>query len=219
MDQQKKKQLIVTIAAIVAFVLGIVLFVIAVAVDMNTVAKVLLILISVLALALAVELFFLYRFMQDSCPNYFLFDGKANRNVPLQKLTFQMINARMNRYLAAFAPSEGRIWTDNVLDNPNLQMAEAYRPLVSYKLLYDLAELDVDNGWKCFENASEGTIEFMAASIEKIGDSAMAKNLRQFKQSKPINLKAVRDYLVSNRKYLQSRIYRYVVDHIGQFNM
>ena len=86
-----------------------------------------------------------------------------------------------------------------------------------YKLLFDLAERDFDAGWKCFDLASDETVDFIAAAIELNGDTEMAKTLRQFKASKPTNLKHVRDYLVGNRKYLQSKIFRYTVDNIEKF--
>ena len=130
-----------------------------------------------------------------------------------------MINSKMNRYLSGFAPSEGKIWTDRVLDNPYLEMEAVYKPLVAYKLLYDLAERDVDAGWKCFDYASDDTVEFLAAALEMNGDTQFAGKLRQFKQSKPVNLKYVRDYVVANQRYLQSKIQRYVVDHIDEFEL
>ena len=135
------------------------------------------------------------------------------------KLNFQMVNNRMNRYLSGYAPSEGKIWTDRVLDNPYLEMDSVYKPLVAYKLLYDLAERDIDAGWKCFDMASDETVEFLAGAMDMNGEQQLASNLRQFKSSKPTNLKAVRDYLVANQKYLQNKMYHYVVDHIDEFEL
>lgn len=215
--EQKKIRLIVGIASIVAAVLFVVLLILGICYDGSTLAKTLLIIISVLVLALAGELGYLFMLFGDTKPNYFLFNSNSNRNIAVQKLTFQNINVRMNRYLAAYAPSEGKIWTDRVFDNPYLEMDDAFKPLVGYKLLFDLAERDFDAGWRCFDLASDETVNFIASAIEMNGEADMAKVLREFKSAKPTNLKHVRDYLVGNRKYLQSKMFKYTVDNIDLF--
>ncbi|MBQ7383619.1 MAG: hypothetical protein IJV72_02370 [Clostridia bacterium] len=214
---QKKIRLIVGIASIVAAILFVVLLVVGIVYDGSGLAKALLIIISVLVLALAAELGYLFLLFGDTKPNYFLFNSKTNKNIAVQKLTFQTINVRMNRYLAAYAPSEGKIWTDRVFDNPYLEMDDAFKPLVGYKLLFDLAERDFDAGWRCFDLASDETVNFIASAIELNGETDMANALREFKAIKPTNLKHVRDYLVGNRKYLQSKMFRYTVDNIDLF--
>lgn len=217
MNQQKKIRMIIGIAALVAVVLAIVLLVVGILYSGGVLAKTLLIVISVVVLLLAFELGYLFMLFGDTKPNYFLFNSKTNRNMSVQKLTFQILNVRMNRYLAAYAPSEGKIWTDRVLDNPYIEMDEAFKPLVGYKLLFDLAERDFDAGWKCFDLASDDTVEFIAAAIELNGEADIAKNLRELKAVKPTNLKHVRDYLVGNRKYLQSKMFKYAVENIDKF--
>ena len=217
MKQQEKIKLIVGIGAIVAAILAIVLLIVGIIYNGGTLAKVLIFVISFFVLALAAELGYLFMLFGNTKANYFLFNPKTNRNIAPQKLTFQIINIRMNRYLSTFASSEGKIWTEGVLDNPDLEMDEAFKPLVSYKLLFDLAERDFDAGWRCFDLASDNTVEFICAALDSCGDAELAKNLRDFKSIKPTNMKYVRDYLVANRKYLQSKMFRYTADNIDKF--
>ncbi len=217
MDKQNKIRLTVGIAAIVAMILFVVLLIVGIVYDGGTFSKVLLIIISVLCLALSLELGYLYFLFGSTKPNYFLFNSKTNRNMSPQKLTFQIINVRMNKYLSAYAPSEGKIWTDGVFDSPYLSMDDAFKPLVAYKLFFDLAERDFDAGWKCFDLASDQTVEFLASALEMNDDHEIAKNIRQLKFSKPTNLKYVRDYLVGNKRYLQSRMHKYTMDNINLF--
>lgn len=214
---QQRTRLIVGIASIVAAVLFLVLFIVGIIYDGGTLSKVFLFIIAVLCLLLAAELGYLFMLFEETKPNYFLFNTQTNKNISVQKLTFQMINVKLNRYLSQFAPSEGKIWTERVLDNPYLDIDEVYKPLVAYKLLYDLAERDFDAGWKCFEIASDETVSFIASAIEANGDGEMAKTLVQFKSSKPTNMKHVRDYIVGNRKYLHSKIFKYTVENINKF--
>ena len=214
---QKKLKLILAIASGVALVAAIVLFVLSLTVIQNVVTRVIMIVTSVLFLALAVEVFYLFMITGDSRANYFLYDSRQGRNISVQKLAFQTVNVRMNRFLSGYAPSEGKLWTDKILDNPYLEMDEAFKPLVAYKLLFDLAEHDSEGGWKCFEMASYETVDFLCTALESGGDDEMARNLRQMKTSAPVNLKYVRDYLVSNRQYLKEKMRRYVCENIQKF--
>ena len=170
-----------------------------------------------LCLAIAVLGAYLLMLMQDRKQNYFLYSYQSKRNIPVQKLTFQIVNSRMNRYLSGYASSEGKIWTERVLDNPYLEMNDVFKPLVAYKLLFDLAEYDSDNGWKLFEIASVETVDFICKGLEMNNDKEFASTLRQVKASKPLNLKFVRDYLVKNKKYMQKRMFVYVYDNIQSF--
>ena len=217
MKQQEKIKLIVLIGSIVAAILAVALLIVGIVYSGGTLAKVLIFVISFFVLALAGELGYLFMLLGNTKANYFLFNPKTNRNIAPQKLTFQIINVRMNRYLSNFASSEGKIWTDGVLDDPTLEMDDAFKPLVAYKLLFDLAERDFDAGWKCFDLASDATVEFICAALDTSADEELAKNLRDFKGVKPTNMKYVRDYLVSNRKYLQSKMFRYTADNIDKF--
>ncbi|MBO5682882.1 MAG: hypothetical protein J6S10_02795 [Clostridia bacterium] len=217
MKNQEQTKLIVGIGSILAAVLAVALLMVGIFYSGALLTKVLIIVISVFVLALAGELGYLFMLFKSTKANYFLFNPKTNRNIAPQKLNFQIINARMNRYLSTFAASEGKLWMTGILENPELDMDQAFKPLVGYKLLFDLAERDFDAGWKCFDMATDQTVEFICVSIEANGETELANALREFKRNKPTNLKCVRDYLVTNRKYLQSKMFRYVVDNIDKF--
>jgi hypothetical protein len=214
---QKKLKMILAIVSGIALLAAIVVLVLSFTVIQNIVTRIIMIITAVLFLALAGEVFYLFWMAGDSRANYFLYDSRQGRNIPVQKLAFQTVNVRMNRFLSGYAPSEGKLWTDKILDNPYLEMADAFKPLVAYKLLFDLAEHDSESGWNCFELASYETVEFLCHALETSGDDEMAQNLRQMKAATPINLKYVRDYLVRNRQYLKEKMRRYVCDNIQQF--
>ena len=99
MKQQEKIKLIVGIGAIVAAILAIVLLIVGIIYNGGNLAKVLIFVISFFVLALAAELGYLFMLFGNTKANYFLFNPKTNRNIAPQKLTFQIINIRMNRYL------------------------------------------------------------------------------------------------------------------------
>lgn len=209
--------MILGIASGVGAAVAVALLIVGITYSGGTLVKVLLFVTAFLVLLLAGEIFYLFMLTRDTKPNYFLFNSKTNRNIPVQKLTFADVNSRMNKYLSTYAPSEGKLWTDRALDNPYIDMDTNFRPIVAYKLLYDLAEFDSEAGWKCFLLASDETVEFIANGLEQNAESEMAKTIKQLKASKPLNLKYVRDYLVGNRKYIQRKMFKYVTDNIDEF--
>ncbi len=215
---QNKLKMIFGIGSIAAAVVAIVLFFVSLfAIEDVAFLEVTLYVSAALCLALAVEFGYMFFVEKDSTPNYFLYHAQSKRNIPVQKLNFQIVNGRMNRYLSGYASSEGKLWTDRVFDNPYLEMESKFKPAVAYKLFYDLAERDAEPGWKCFEIASDETVEFLCVALEQNNDHDMAKTIRMMKKANPINMKQVRDYIVNNRNYLKSKLYRYIYDHIQLF--
>ena len=216
---QNRLKMFLGIAAGVLAVVAIVLFVVAFAVIDTTATRVVMIIAAVLSLIMAALLGYLMLLANDTAPNYFLYDSASKRNIPVQKLTFDTVNVRMNRCLSGYAKSEGKLWTDRILENPSLDMDDSFKPLVAYKLLYDLAAHDAEIGWKCFDYASYETVGFLCDALEMNNDNEMADALRQMKNGLNVkcDIKHVRDYLVSNLAYLKDRMFRYVRDNIEQF--
>lgn len=216
MNRDKIKMILLA-ASIFFAVVAILMLVFGIVLDMNTLPRVIIIIISLLSFALAAELGYFLYLLADTKPNYFLYSSQAKRNISVQKLTFDTVNSRMNRYLSGFASSEGKVWNDRVLDNPYIEMGAEFKPLVAYKLLYGLAEKDSEAGWRCLENASDETILFICNGLAENGDKEFASNIHQMMSDKPVNIKPVRDYLVRNRKYIQSKMFKYVYANIEKF--
>ncbi len=216
---QKKLTLILTVVAAVFAVLAVVLLVFGIIYDgAYAFTQIFMIVSGVLCFALAGELVFLSRFAgKNEAPNYFLFDSSAKKNISADKLTPTVVHNRMNKYISAFAPSEGKLWTDGILESDELDMDDAFKPLVAYKLLFDLAEWDIEKGWKCFENASFETVDFVCSCLEMNNELEVAGNIRKMKQVRPFNVKYIRDYLVSNKGYLQTKMLMYVRENLEEF--
>lgn len=215
---QNKLKMIFGIGAIISAVVSIALFLIAfLAVGDQAFLKTTMIIVAAVCAVLCAEFAWMFWAEKDDKQNFFLYNPQTGRNMPVQKLSFQVVNGRMNRFLSAYASGESKLWTDRVFDNPYLEMADHYKPAVAYKLFFDLAERDAEIGWRCFEAASEETVDFLCAALDQNEDYEMAKTIRMMKKSKPMNLKQVRDYLVNNRNYLKGKLFRYVHDHIQLF--
>ncbi len=214
---RKKLMVIVGVAAAFFAIVAVVLFVLGLVLELQILPKTVLIIISVLCLALAGELGYFMYLTVDTKPNYFLYNPSAKRNISVQKLTFAMVSSRMNRFLSNYASSEGRLWNDRVLDNPYLDIAPEFKPLVAYKMLYSLADKDAEAGWRCLENASEDTIKYICDGLKANGDGEFAGYIGSMMAERPVNVKLMRDYLIRNKRYIQSKMTKYVVDNINLF--
>lgn len=206
-----------SVATVFFLIVAIVLFVLGLTLDISTLPKVILIIVSILALALGVELGYFVYLLIDKKPNYFLYNPQTKRNISVQKLTFQTVNSRMNRFLSGYAASEGKIWNDRVFDDPYLEMEDEFKPLVAYKLLFGLADKDAEAGWRCLENASDDTIAFICKGLRANNDNEFATAIENVMAQKPVNIKVIRDYLVRNRKYVQNKMFKYVLENIDKF--
>lgn len=212
---RKKVKLIIGILAIVFFVIGVALLCVALLAGLNTTSAIIMGIVAGLCLILSVELGYMFWINMDSKANYFLYDSATKRNVPVQKLNFAVVNARTGRYLSHFAPSEGKIWNERILDNVDVD-AE-FKPLVAYKLLFSIADKDAEAGWNCLENASSKTIVFICEGLNANGDLEFSNTFGRMMAEKPLNMPMIRDYLVRNKKYMQSRMLKYVVENIELF--
>ncbi len=179
--------------------------------------KVMMIIIAVICLLLAVEIGYFALLTSDSKPNYFLYNSQTKRNISVQKLTFEAVDARMNKFLGRYAASEGAVWNDRILDNPYLEIPVEFAPLVAYKLLYGLAERDSEAGWKILANASDDTVKYICKAIGHANDTVFANTISAKMAEKPVNMKLIRDYLVKNKRYIKARMMKYVIDNIEKF--
>ena len=179
--------------------------------------KVMTIIIGALCVLASAEFGYMAYIENEVKPNFFLYDSQAKKNIPLEKMDFNVINMKLNGYLRTMAASEGKIWTDRVLESFDNKMEDKFKPAVAYRLLFGLADKDVDQGWKCFELASIETVEFICNALDANGDTEVSRTLRHLKAANPINLKYVRDYLVNNKSYLRTKLCNYVYDNISKF--
>ena len=215
--KQDKIKLIMTIACVCFSVLAVIFLVSGLIYSGDHIfTKIILFVIAVISLIAAGELAYLVWFSKGGeTPNFFLFDESKKVNISIEKLSDKRINDKMMEYFSDFAPSEGKLWTGNILENSDIE--DKFKPAVAYKLIYDLAVIDKEVGWKCFDLASVATVDFIVVALEQNGDVDMAGYIKQFKQVQPLNIPQFREFIISNKDYLGIRLCTYVRDNISRF--
>ena len=184
--------------------------------------KVCLVIISILFLLMGLGLLYVLYLGRDNNPNFFLYDTKTRRNIPVDELGFDRVNSRMSYFLTTLSTSQEKLWRENVLaDNGTGRFGvnDVYRPLTAYKMLYDLAEIDRPEGWALFLCATPATIDTLLDALEENGEEAMAKALHHAYNSASgsNDVEWLRDFLSGNAKYIRRRMLSYVQKNIEWF--
>ena len=165
---------------------------------------------------LALYYFYLTR---ESDPNFFLFDQTTRKNVPVDQLTFGIVNERMDFYLSLISDSDEELWQGGVLakNDGSFGREDIYRPLVAYKMLYDLTDRDDDVQWRLLEFAEVTTIRLLTRALKQGGDADMAQAIVELYRGEGEEGENLRDFLKGNQKYLRGRMLRYVKQHLDYF--
>ena len=115
MKLKKSLPIILLVAGVVLLIGAILILALAVPKADYAYKKVLGIVSGVLMLLITV-LCVLYWFLsRDTYPNYFLFDRKKKRNIPVEKLKFTQVSDRMTFLLGQIADSPEALWKSDVL--------------------------------------------------------------------------------------------------------
>ena len=167
-------------------------------------------------MALALYYFYLTR---ESDPNFFLFDQTTRKNFPVDQLTFGIVNERMDFYLSLISDSDEELWQGGVLakNDGSFGREDIYRPLVAYKMLYDLTDRDDDVQWRLLEFAEVTTIRLLTRALKQGGDADMAQAIVELYRGEGEEGENLRDFLKGNQKYLRGRMLRYVKQHLDYF--
>ena len=164
--------------------------------------------------------------VRDKDPNFFLFDRAKKKNMPLSKLTFTTVNERMNFLETVVCSSVEELWTKNILENAELGYRNVYRPLLAYKMIYDVADLDVESQWNLLYNVPSSVLSALCRALEEGGDAEFAKMLHNAVEKyqeckdnaqKEARAAKIREFVCKNMSYLRGRIMQYVKKNVELF--
>ncbi len=219
MNWKKKLPLIVMIAGIVSFIGAVLLFALAVPRADAAYKRVLEIILASLMLLLSLLVVLYFYVTRDAEPNFFLFDRKRKRNIPLEKLTFKIVNERMTFYLSMVCDgSVEQRWTENALENDRqLGPHRVYRPLLAYKMLYDLADKDLESDWALLYSAKPEIVNSLCSALEQGGEREIVRAFRYVMDSYRETPAKIRDFICGNQKYFCGRMVKYITKNIELF--
>ena len=210
--------LIMAAALVVSIVAAILLLAVALPKADASYKKVLSIVCALLFLVLAALLAYYLVLSRDTEPNFFLFDRAKKRNISLDNLNFTIVNERMTFFLGLVCETPEQLWQEGILDdNRKFGYRGVYKPLVAYKMLYDLGEKDLSAYWDLLKNASPLMIDSLCTALERGGEQEMVKAFRYIYENCKNDDKKMRDFVCGNLRYIRGKMLAYVKRHIELF--
>lgn len=218
MNQKKKLSLIMLIVSCVSIIGAILLFFVAVPSATAAYKKGLEIVMGVLLILISALIAYYLWLTRDNDPNFFLFDRAKKRNIPVEALTFTTVNERMNIYLSMVCDSVEELWQDEILENERkLGYRKVYRPLLAYKMLYDLADKNTESYWSLLIQAKPETVDSLCSALAQGGETEMVKAFRYIMANYRGNPAKIKDFVIGNMKYIRGRMMGYVKKRIEFF--
>ncbi len=218
MNWKNKKPLILAVVGVISLIGAILLFCLAAPKADAAYKRVLEIIIGVLMLLMAVLCGVYVYVTRDAEPNFFLFDRAKKRNIPVENLTFPIVNERMSFFLTIVCESPEQLWKDDVLESDRkLGFRRVYRPLLAYKMLYDLADKNIATYWDLLLNAEPATLNSLYSALEQGGEQEMVKAFRYIMENYRNNPEKIKDFVCGNMKYIRGRMLSYIKRNIELF--
>lgn len=178
---------------------------------LGTVCGILLLLIS------ALVLYYVY-LIHDWEPNFFLYDKHTHRNIAPDKLTFSTVNDKMTFYVSLIDPEETLLWTTDLLaENDRFGYRSVYRPLVAYKMLFNLIVSENSEDWKKLTEADDQQILYLCEALEQNHEEEMTKAIRYIHTSFRGDPRKMSEFIKGNKKYIQGKMLGYVKRNLNQF--
>lgn len=157
---------------------------------------------------------------RDTYPNFFLYDRKKKKNIPVEKLGFKTVNERMSFMLTQLAESPEALWKGDVLlfEAERFGYKSVYKPLVAYKMLFDLGNQGPDSGyWNFLKTAPQENLNAIYAALERAGEKKMVEAFQLILERADGDYAKVKEFLRKNLGYIRSKMLSYVVRHIEYF--
>jgi len=218
MNLKKNLSLILGIVGVLSLIGAVLILCLAVPKADATYKRVLEIVLSVLMLLFTALVAYYLVVVRDVEPNFFLFDREKKRNIPVENLNFTIVNERMSFFLTLVSESTQQLWQEDVLESDRkLGYRRVYRPLLAYKMLYDLAYNDKAESWALLYDAKKSTVDSLCGALEQGGEREMVKAFRFIMENYRENPEKIKDFVSGNIRYIRSRMLGYVKRNIELF--
>ena len=144
--------------------------------------------------------------------HFFLYDKNLGKNIKPSELTFEIVNKRMTYFMTRMASSERQVWTANIVgsDDERFGKNDVYRPLMAYKMIYDLTEHNSPAYWQLFAKADVAIISSICDALSDNDDAQLGATLVFLREHHSGNLDKISHFFMDNRAYMQKQMVRYV---------
>ena len=151
--------------------------------------------------------------------DWYWFDGKPFLESALNDGFLKApSNEKMNFYLTMVCDSPEQLWQEDILERERvLGYRRVYRPLLAYKMLYDLADKKIAAYWELLLDAKDETIVSICGALEQAGEQEMAKAFRFLMANYREKPEKIKDFVEGNSRYIRGKMIGYVKKNIELF--
>lgn len=155
----------------------------------------------------------------DEQENFFLYDNRTKTNISPEDLDFDRINKKMTQVMAALTSKAAQIWTENIFESDNdiFEEDDSFIPLIAYKILYDLHDKANDSVWNLYLMADASIVDSIVKALEQNEDHELGKAFKFLHSNASGSYERTEKFLSDNKKYIQSKMVKYVKANINRF--
>ena len=151
--------------------------------------------------------------------NYFLFDRRKKICLDERDLSFAYIDDNLAYYISGFSENALALWQGIPKEmEMDLTVRKAFRTPVAFKMMYDLSEQAAEDIERIFTEADKATVAFVCRAVKAGGDKEMADIIFEMKCAPERFGTRVVPFFSKNRRPFEARIFRYVREHLREFD-
>lgn len=183
--------------------------------------QVLWLLAAVLFLALGGLVIYLAVISTTVTKHFFLYDKNTGKNIRPADLTFDIVNRRMTGFMSRIATSERQAWSANIVGSNDERFGknDVYRPLMAYKMIYDLTEHNSPEYWMLFSKADPAVVSSICDALSDNDDAQLGATLVFLREHHADNIEKIGRFFMDNRAYMQKQMLKYVQAHVDSMYM
>lgn len=173
-----------------------------------------------LLLAGGITLLYLGHKAASKILNYFLYDAELQRKIPKYELSFELVEKGISLFLKEYVDDPVLLWEEmpqklrmHLGDEPQ------FRPLVAYRMLYALSDLNARDISVIFEGSEERTVSYLCRSLADAGDKQMADFIFNLKKKGKEEHTRMIGFFRKNRTLFEERMLRFVKEHLREFDL
>ena len=152
--------------------------------------------------------------------NYFLFDRRRKEALTLRELTFSFVDDNLTYYISGFAENALSLWQGIPKELAmDLTANPAFRTPVAFQMMYELSDLSPEDISIVFAAADKATVAFVCRAVKAGGDKEMADIIFEMKCAPERLGSRVVPFFTKNKRVFEGRIFRYIHDHIEEYEM
>ena len=104
-------------------------------------------------------------------------------------------------------------------DDERFGKNNVYRPLMAYKMIYDLTEHNHPDYWKLFAKADAAIVSSICDALTENGDAQLGATLVFLREHHADNIDKISHFFMDNRAYMQKQMVKYVLAHVDSMYM